>query len=71
MRIAVYGATGYTGKLVALEVHRRGIDMVLAGRNRAKLDAMVADLGLAGAQVRVAGVDDPAGLAAVLDGCDG
>jgi short subunit dehydrogenase-like uncharacterized protein len=71
MRIAVYGATGYTGKLVAAEAHRRGIDMVVAGRSPAKLDAMVADLGLTGAQVRTADVDDPAGLAAVLDGCDG
>jgi short subunit dehydrogenase-like uncharacterized protein len=71
MRIAVYGATGYTGKLVAVELHRRGIDMVLAGRNRAKLDSAVATLGLTGAQVRTAGVGDPAGLAAVLDGCDG
>lgn len=71
MRIAVYGATGYTGRLVAAELHRRGVDMVLAGRNRARLDSAVATLGLTAAQVRTADVDDPAGLAAVLDGCDG
>jgi short subunit dehydrogenase-like uncharacterized protein len=71
MRIAVYGASGYTGKLVVAELHRRGVEMVVAGRNRAKLESMVTDLGAAGAQVRTAGVDDPAGLAAVLEGCDG
>jgi short subunit dehydrogenase-like uncharacterized protein len=71
MRIALYGATGYTGKLVAAELHRRKIDTVVAGRSRAKLDSMVETLGLTGAQVRTADVDDPAGLADVLDGCDG
>lgn len=71
MRIALYGATGYTGKLVAAELHRRGLDMVVAGRNRARLESVVDTLGLSGAQVRTADVDDPAGLAAVLDGCDG
>jgi len=71
MRIAVYGATGYTGRLVAEELRRRGTDMVLAGRNRSRLESLAMDLGLTGAQVRTADVDDPAGLAAVLDGCDG
>ena len=31
--IAVYGATGYTGRLVAAELRRRGAEFVLAGRN--------------------------------------
>jgi short subunit dehydrogenase-like uncharacterized protein len=71
MRIAVYGATGYTGRLVAAELRRRGLEMVVAGRNRARLESAVTNLGLTAAQVRTADVDDPAGLAAVLDGCDG
>jgi short subunit dehydrogenase-like uncharacterized protein len=29
--IAVYGATGYTGRLVAAELRRRDADLVLAG----------------------------------------
>ena len=31
--IAVYGATGYTGRLVAAELRRRGAEFVLAGRS--------------------------------------
>ena len=34
--IAVYGATGYTGRLVAGELRRRGAEVVLAGRSRLK-----------------------------------
>ena len=43
--IAVYGATGYTGRLVAAELRRRGAEFVLAGRNRAKLEILAEDLG--------------------------
>ena len=32
-RILIYGATGYTGKLVAREAARRELDVVLAGRD--------------------------------------
>ncbi len=35
--ILIYGATGYTGKLVAAEAVRRGLDVVLAGRDPEKL----------------------------------
>ena len=31
--IAVYGATGYTGRLVAREGARRGLPIVLSGRD--------------------------------------
>lgn len=68
MRVAVYGASGYTGKLVAAEAHRRGLELVLAGRSAAKLRAVLDDLGLTGAQVRPAAVDDPPALAVVV-GC--
>ncbi|MGK2933164.1 MAG: saccharopine dehydrogenase family protein [Solirubrobacterales bacterium] len=43
--IAVYGATGYTGKLIAAELARTDLDFVLAGRNQEKLEAVAADLG--------------------------
>ena len=43
--IAVNGATGFTGKLVAEELKRRGADIVIAGRSREKLEALSAGLG--------------------------
>lgn len=44
-RILVYGATGYTGKLVAAEAARRGLDVVLAGRDAEKLKMVAEPLG--------------------------
>ena len=65
--VVVYGATGYTGKLVAAELARRGADFVIAGRSREKLDAVAATLG---GSVPVAAVplDDGAGLRSLLEG---
>lgn len=37
--IAVYGASGYTGRLVTEELAHHGVDFVVAGRNRDKLEA--------------------------------
>jgi len=65
--IAVYGATGYTGKLVASELRRRGARFVLAGRNRAKLERVAAELG--GAETRAVGLDDERGLRELLEPC--
>jgi short subunit dehydrogenase-like uncharacterized protein len=62
-RIAVYGATGYTGRLVASELSRGGHDVVLVGRDERRLRAV-------GAQVAVAPLDDAPALARALDGCD-
>jgi short subunit dehydrogenase-like uncharacterized protein len=45
--ILVYGATGYTGKLVARVAHEQGLTPILAGRNAAKLKAVAEPLGLA------------------------
>ena len=39
-RIAVYGATGHTGRLVAAELLARGQDIVLAGRDADALQAL-------------------------------
>ena len=66
--IAVYGATGYTGRLVAAELHRRGAEFVLAGRNPAKLDALADELG---GEARTAAVrlDDAAALRELLERC--
>lgn len=43
--IVVYGATGYTGTLVARELRRRGLDAVLAGRDAGKLARLSEQLG--------------------------
>src|SRR5690348_1634802 len=67
--IAVYGATGYTGRLVAHELRRRGLTAILAGRNADKLDALVTEVG-ADWPTRVAAVDDPAALRAAFAGAD-
>ena len=67
--IAVYGATGYTGRLVAAELARRGLKARLCGRNGAKLRALKAELGVDW-DVRAAAVDDPARLRKAFDGAD-
>jgi len=41
----IYGATGYTGKLVAAEAVRQGLDVILAGRDPEKLKAVAEPLG--------------------------
>jgi short subunit dehydrogenase-like uncharacterized protein len=69
MTIAVYGATGYTGKLVAAELRRRDIDMVLVGRDAERLRQARAEIGSPSSAVRTADLDDPDGLAATFRGC--
>ena len=64
--IVVYGATGLTGTLVAEELLRRGLPVVLAGRDRARLDALATRLG--GLEVRQAQVHDREALAAAVRG---
>lgn len=44
----IYGANGYTGRLVAAEAARRGLQPVLAGRNAEAIYALSAELGLKG-----------------------
>jgi short subunit dehydrogenase-like uncharacterized protein len=74
--IAVYGATGYTGRLVARELDAPGADLLLCGRSAERLRAVAADLE-APAAVRTASLDDADGLrhalgdAAVVINCAG
>lgn len=65
--IAVYGATGYTGKLVAAELRRHGAEFVIAGRSRGRLEALSADL--SGVPITVASLDDGAALRSLLEPC--
>ena len=44
--ILIYGATGYTGKLIAKAAADQGARPILAGRNLAKVSAVVKPLGL-------------------------
>ncbi|MBU1169519.1 MAG: saccharopine dehydrogenase NADP-binding domain-containing protein [Proteobacteria bacterium] len=64
-KIIVFGATGYTGHLVAEAMVNRGLKPVLCGRNRQKLERLAEKLG--GLGVAVADVNDPASIGAVLE----
>jgi short subunit dehydrogenase-like uncharacterized protein len=66
--IAVYGATGYTGRLVARELARRGGDFVLSGRSAGKLRALAEELGT-DAPVRPASLDDRDALRHAFGDC--
>jgi short subunit dehydrogenase-like uncharacterized protein len=59
--VVLYGATGYTGRLVAAELARRGLPHVLSGRDPEKLAAL-------GAGTRAVALDDERGLRDLLDG---
>lgn len=62
-RIMIYGATGYTGKLVAQEAKRQGLNPLLAGRSAAKLKAVAEPLGF---EWRAVALEDSAALDAAL-----
>lgn len=65
--IAVYGATGFTGGLIARELRRAGADFLVAGRDRGKLELLSEELG--GVPLAAVSLDDPAGLREMLEGC--
>ena len=43
--VALYGATGHTGRFVLAELHRRGFAVVLSGRDTAALEALASTTG--------------------------
>jgi len=59
----LYGANGYTGRLVAREAVRRGLRPVLAGRNEAAVRALADELGL---PCSVFDLGDPAALRSAI-----
>ncbi|HEX5009304.1 MAG TPA: hypothetical protein VFY71_02795, partial [Planctomycetota bacterium] len=63
--LLVYGANGYTGRLVARRATELGLDPVLAGRNGPALAALARELGR---PVRVFGLQGAAELRAGLAG---
>jgi short subunit dehydrogenase-like uncharacterized protein len=56
-RIVLFGATGYTGRLVAEQMVERGLTPLLAARSRDRLTAMAEELG--GLETAVADVERP------------
>ncbi len=69
-RIALYGATGFTGRLVASELAARGEAFVVSGRRAQKLDALAAEHPNADVETRVATIDQPQSLDAMLEGVE-
>lgn len=45
-KLMIYGATGYTGRMAAEHAKARGLDVVIAGRNGARLESLAAQLGV-------------------------
>jgi len=65
--IAVYGATGFTGRLIARELERGQADFEISGRSKRKLEALAEALG--GVPSKAVAADDAAGLRKLLEGC--
>ncbi len=63
-RVLLYGATGFSGRLLTPCLLEQGIDVVLAGRNEPRLAAMARRWNL---DFRVFSLDDPARIEASLD----
>jgi short subunit dehydrogenase-like uncharacterized protein len=66
--IALYGATGYTGRLVAAELAAAKADFVLSGRNRGKLELLAEELD-GNVAVQAAALDDEVALRSLLADC--
>jgi short subunit dehydrogenase-like uncharacterized protein len=62
--ILLFGATGYTGRLTAKALSRRGADFAVAGRDRDKLSGLASQTG--DPEVRVAAVGDVDSLTQAL-----
>jgi short subunit dehydrogenase-like uncharacterized protein len=65
-KLLVYGATGFTGRLVVDEARRLGATPILGGRNRDALERMAELVGAT--ELRVADAERPESLAALMDG---
>ncbi|HWL65628.1 MAG TPA: saccharopine dehydrogenase NADP-binding domain-containing protein [Actinomycetota bacterium] len=63
--VLLFGATGYTGRLTAQALHRRGANFAISGRDHGKLEALATTTG--NPEIRVASVGDVRGLAAALE----
>lgn len=66
-RWMLYGATGYTGRLIAAEATRRGMPPLLAGRDGSSLAELAEELGCA---AEVVGLDEKDRLHEIVGTCD-
>lgn len=66
--IAVYGSSGYTGRLVVAELLRRELPAVLIGRSEIRLREVTRTLG-AKIPIKQATLDDPSALRRALQPC--
>ena len=64
----IYGAYGYTGRLIGQEALRRGLDIIVAGRNGEQVARLQNEWSVPG---RVVSLHDEAALRAVLNDVDG
>ncbi len=64
-RLLIYGATGYTGKLLVAHAAARGLAPIAAGRHAARVKEVAA---AHGCEARVAALDDERALRAALEG---
>jgi short subunit dehydrogenase-like uncharacterized protein len=53
--VLLFGATGYTGRLTARALARRGASFAVAGRNKTKVEAIAREVGAADARIADAG----------------
>src|SRR3954453_15465803 len=65
-RIVVFGATGYTGRLVSEALMRRGVRPVLAGRSADSVAALASELG-GGLETATADVARPPSVRALVE----
>jgi len=66
-RVLIYGATGYTGRLIAARLRHSRRHLVVAGRTPDRVQALAAELGVAGG---VIAIDDAEALDSALDDVD-
>src|SRR5438093_1563404 len=70
MRIAVYGANGFQGRMTTAVLAQQAIQPVLVGRSRERLAMAADELGLTAAELRVAETADRRSLLGAFEGCD-
>jgi short subunit dehydrogenase-like uncharacterized protein len=63
----IYGATGFSGGLIARELKGAGADLLIAGRDRGKLEGLSEELG--GVPFAAVSVDDAVGVRGMLEDC--
>jgi short subunit dehydrogenase-like uncharacterized protein len=61
----IYGANGYTGRLIVEEAKKRGMSPILAGRNKRALEEVCTRTGL---ECRVFGLEDSASVKQAMEG---